>query len=58
MQIITSLLLACSASLAVAGPALSSANPNTLAAVVEKRASFPIPASKGSVTYKKAQTVR
>lgn len=44
------------ASVALAAPQ-GDVTPNTIG-VFEKRASFPIPASKGSVTYKKAQTVK
>lgn len=56
MQIFTTLLLAASAGFAAAG-SLTSANPNSLSAVVEKRASFPIPASKGTVKLSKTQTI-
>ncbi|KAM0282373.1 hypothetical protein ACHAQH_003052 [Verticillium albo-atrum] len=44
------------AAAAIATPA-SNITPNTMGAL-EKRASFPIPASKGSVTYKKVQVVK
>lgn len=58
MQFFTTLLLAASAGAGlVAATPLTSSNPNTLAAVVSKRASFPIPASKGSITYKTAKTI-
>ncbi|KAM0329432.1 hypothetical protein ACHAQA_004739 [Verticillium albo-atrum] len=43
------------AAAAIATPA-SGITPNTMGAL-EKRASFPIPASKGSVTYKKPQVI-
>ncbi|KPM44095.1 Pectate lyase E [Neonectria ditissima] len=43
------------ATAALAAPS-ADITPNTVG-VLEKRASFPIPASKGSVTYKKVQTI-
>ena len=55
MQII-SLLLATGAGLVAAGP-LTSANDNSFSAVVEKRASFPIPASKGTVKFSSTYTI-
>ncbi|GAB7347495.1 hypothetical protein MBLNU459_g4401t2 [Dothideomycetes sp. NU459] len=58
MQFITTLLLASTAGLgAFANPLSTSPNPNSLSAVIAKRASFPIPASKGSVTYTSAKTI-
>ncbi|KAI1086416.1 polysaccharide lyase family 3 protein [Rostrohypoxylon terebratum] len=51
-----SALIALSASAALATPTTSNTTPNTLTALT-KRATFPIPASKGSVTFTKAQTV-
>lgn len=44
------------ATVAIAAPS-ADVTPNTVG-VLDKRASFPIPASKGSVTYKKVQTIK
>lgn len=54
MQFTAAIVLALSASLASAGVANTSPN---MAHAIQKRLSFPIPASKGSVTYKTAKSI-
>ncbi|KAI1080961.1 pectate lyase E [Whalleya microplaca] len=54
---LTALLALLSASAITASPAIDGTTPNTIG-VLDRRATFPIPASKGSVTYKKVQTIK
>lgn len=53
----SAVLAALGAAVAIASPAVNNVTPNTVGAL-ERRAAFPIPASKGSVTYKKVQTIK
>ncbi|OTA52286.1 polysaccharide lyase family 3 protein [Hypoxylon sp. EC38] len=57
MKFTTATLALLSASSVLATPATSDVTPNTINAL-NKRATFPIPASKGSVTYSSVQVIK